>query len=46
MIRKGRDKHGIYQDRTTQAHLRPCREHPDFWFLVGLGYLRSEFWKF
>jgi hypothetical protein len=24
-----------YQDRTTQPHQPPCREHPVLWFLVG-----------
>ena len=24
-----------YQDRTNQAHLHPCQEHPGLWFLGG-----------
>src|SRR4029077_3868977 len=35
-----------YQDRTNQSHQAPCREHPVWWFPVGLGWLRLDFLKF
>src|SRR5467141_1366213 len=35
-----------HQDRTNQSHQAPCREHPVWWFPVGLGCLRLDFLKF